>query len=232
MGKSSIVGDVINFRGFVYGPVNEMGVVGLFAKISEDLGFIIEEIRAAFPDCIARRKVDKGWERVGIELEFKSSNFRLHGHDAARCDLIVCWDHDWEACPVPVLSLKQYLADAQANVSAPLKRVRITDPVSIRVTTMTAGGIKNGIINIKPLDDFWPAECVGENVEVADKHLMVEFEGIGRLTTDISGRHKSLRSARGEVKDFVSKHRLKPGDQVEIIRIAPYEYRIRPAKRQ
>jgi hypothetical protein len=94
MAKSSIVGDVINFRGFVYGPVNEMGVVAIFAKISEEIGFIIEEIRAAFPDCVARRQVAKGWERVGIELEFKSSNFKLHGHDPEACDLIVCWEHD------------------------------------------------------------------------------------------------------------------------------------------
>ena len=35
MAKKSIVGDVIDFRGFVYGPVNEMGVVALFSKISE-----------------------------------------------------------------------------------------------------------------------------------------------------------------------------------------------------
>ena len=32
MASKSIVGDVINFRGLVYGPVNEMGVVALFAK--------------------------------------------------------------------------------------------------------------------------------------------------------------------------------------------------------
>ena len=147
MAKSSIVGDVINFRGFVYGPINEMGVVGLFSKISEDLGFIIEEIRAAFPDCIARRRVDKGWERVGIELEFKSSNFKLHGHDPEGCDLIVCWNHDWDTCPVPVLSLKQFIVDAQANVTGPLERVRIADPVSIRQSAITEGGIKNGYIN-------------------------------------------------------------------------------------
>ena len=56
MAKSSIVGELINFRGLVYGPVNEMGVVALFAKVGEELGFIIEEIRAEFPDCIARRQ--------------------------------------------------------------------------------------------------------------------------------------------------------------------------------
>ena len=94
--------------------------------MGEELGFIIEEIRAEFPDCIARRQVDKGWERV-------------------------------------------------AN------------------------------------------------------HLIVEFEGIGRVTTDISGRHKTFRSAHGEVKDFFRSHRLQPGDKMEIIRLAKYEYQIRPA---
>src|SRR6185437_402521 len=217
VGKPSIVGDVINFRGFVYGPVNEMGVVGLFAKMSDELGFIIEEIRAAYPDCIARRKVNKGWERVGIELEFRSSNFKQHGHDPTGCDLIVCWDHDWDSCPVPVLSLKQCIVDAQANVSGPLRRVRIANPVSIRTTKLTAGGIKNGYLNIKPIDDFLPLECVGELAEIADKHLIVEFDGIGRLTTDISGRHKTFRSAHREVKQFAMRHRMKPGDRVEIV---------------
>ena len=33
-----------------------------------------------------------------------------------------------------------------------------------------------------------------------------------------------------EVKQFVSRHRMKAGDRVEIVRIAPFEYRIRPAK--
>src|SRR5712691_4072531 len=118
----SIVGDVINYRGFVYGPVNEMGVVAIFSKISEDIGFIIEEIRAAYPDCIARKQVAKGWERVAIELEYKSSNFLQHGHDPEGCDLIVCWEHDWESCPVPVLSLKQFLAEAQVRVTGPTNR--------------------------------------------------------------------------------------------------------------
>ena len=228
MAKRSIVGDLINFRGFVYGPVNEMGVVALFAKLSEELGFIIEEVRAAFPDCIARRQVDKGWERVAIEFEFNSSNFRQHGHDPDACDLIVCWEHDWESCPVPVLALKPYIADTQANVSGPLKRVRIADPVEIRKTTLTEGGIKNGYINIKPLDEFWPEECVGGNVDRAEKHLIVDFAGVGRVTTDISGRHKNFRTTHREVKEFVRSHRLKPGDTVEIVRVARYEYRVRP----
>lgn len=230
MAKRSIVGDLINFRGFVYGPVNEMGVVALFAKLSEEIGFIVEEVRADFPDCIARRRVDKGWERVAIEFEFKSSNFRLHGHDPEACDLVVCWEHDWDSCPVPVLALKPYLADAQANVSGPLQRVRIADPVEVRTTTLTEGGIRNGYVNIRPLDEFWPEECIGGNTDRAAKHMIVDFQGVGRVTTDISGRHKTFRTSHREVKEFIRLHGLKPGDAVEIVRVARYEYRVRPAK--
>ncbi len=228
MAKPSIVGDVINFRGLVYGPANEMGVVALFAKVCEEVGFIIEEIRAEFPDCIARRQVDRGWERVSIEFEFKSSNFRRHGHDPDACDLIICWEHDWETCPVPVMALRSYVADAQANVSAPLDRVRISEPVQTRIATITPGGLKRGYLNIKPLDDFWPAECLGGNTERAEKHLIVEFEGVGRVTTDISGRHKTFRTAHGTIREFFQAKNLRAGDQVEIVRIGKHEYRVRP----
>jgi hypothetical protein len=230
MANKSIVGDVINFRGLVYGPVNEMGVVALFAKISEELGFIIEEVKAGFPDCIARRQVDRGWERVAIEFEFASSSFCRHGHDPQGCDMIVCWEHDWDICPLQVLSLKQYIADAPAKSSTPLKRGRIAEPVETRRVKISAGGFRNGYISIRPIDDFWPDDCVGENIKLAEKRMIVEFHGVGRITTDISGRHKSLRAARSETKAFFQKHGLQPDDEVEIIRLSRYEYRIRPAK--
>ena len=37
MYDQSVVGDLINFRGLVYSPVNENGVVLLFGKIAQDL---------------------------------------------------------------------------------------------------------------------------------------------------------------------------------------------------
>jgi len=232
MAHRSVVGDVINFGGMVYAPVSEMGVVALFARVCENLGFIIEEIRAAFPDCRARRQVDHGWEQVALEFEYRSSNFRRHGHPPQHCDLIVCWEHDWETCPVPVLSLKSYVAEAQASVSAPLGRVRIADPLETRQTTITDGGIRNGYINIKPLDDFWPEECVGGNTERAPRPLIVEFEGVGRVATDISGRHKTFRTTKREVKEFVRQQSLAGGDELEIVRVNKYEYRVRPIQRQ
>jgi len=100
---------------------------------------------------------------------------------------------------------------------------------TLPATTLSAGGLKNGYINIKPLDDFWPEECMGGNTDRAERHLIVEFEGVGRVTTDISGRHKTFRTAHGEIKEFFQRHRLKPADAVGIVRLAKYEYRARPA---
>jgi hypothetical protein len=63
-----------------------------------NLGIAIDECRIAFPDCLAFLS-DNG-SRIRIEFELHSSNFRSHGHDADQCDMIVCWKHDWEGCPI------------------------------------------------------------------------------------------------------------------------------------
>lgn len=105
--KKSIVGKVINFRGLVYGPINENGVIFLFGKVVEDLNMYVEEIKPGFPDCIGRRRINKGWEKVRIEFEYKSSEFKKHNHDPKDCDLIICWEHDWPDCPLEVIELKE-----------------------------------------------------------------------------------------------------------------------------
>src|SRR3989344_587090 len=90
--EESIVGSLINFRGLVYSPINEQGVVFLFSRILEELNMYIEEIKQGYPDCIARRYTGKGWKRVYIEFEFLSGNFIQHGHDPKGCNIIVCWE--------------------------------------------------------------------------------------------------------------------------------------------
>ena len=107
--ERSVVGDLINFRGLVYSPINEQGVVYLFSKVAEDLNMYVEEVKTAYPDCIARRFNGKGWEKIYIEFEYLSSNFQQHGHDPEECDLIVCWEHDWLQCPIEVLELKSVI---------------------------------------------------------------------------------------------------------------------------
>lgn len=116
--RKNIVGKLINFRGLVYAPVEENGVIFLFSKLNTDLNLNIETIRKGFPDCIAKRYIGKGqWEEVLIEFEFRSSDFKRHGHlqsmaKGTKCDMIVCWEHDWKECPkeIEVLELRsEYL---------------------------------------------------------------------------------------------------------------------------
>jgi len=103
-------GEPIEFLGLRHAPINEQGVVYLFGKLSEQLGFIIEAIRSEFPDCEGKRQIrgkNGRWERVSIEFEYKSSQFKDHGHKVEECDIIVCWEDDWEDCPLEVISLKK-----------------------------------------------------------------------------------------------------------------------------
>lgn len=121
----SIVGDLINFRGLVYAPLNENGVIFLFGKVAADLNMYVEEIKPGFPDCIARRFTGKGWERVSVEFEFNSKSFRVHEHDPEGCDLIVCWNHDWAECPLEVIELK---SEIRALPNKPIRRPDAPSP--------------------------------------------------------------------------------------------------------
>jgi len=110
-----LCGDPIGFRALAHAPVNEQGVILAFGAIAHDLGYAVEAVAAAFPDCFAKRRVGEGrWESVRIEFEFRSRNFRDHGHEPSGCDLIVCWEHDWPSCPLEVLELKSAIAAFKA----------------------------------------------------------------------------------------------------------------------
>lgn len=109
MKEKSIVGDLINFRGLVYSPTNENGVIFLFGKVVEDLNMYIEEIKPGFPDCVGRRFTGKGWERIYIEFEYESRSFKGHGHNPDGCDMIICWKHNWQDCTLEVIELKEVI---------------------------------------------------------------------------------------------------------------------------
>ncbi len=110
--KRHIIGEPIDFRGLRFAPINEQGVVYLFAMISHELGFLIESIKTEYPDCEGKRcfnKEKKQWEHVKIEFEYKSSNFKEHGHNEDNCNIIVCWINDWNDCPIEVLELRDVI---------------------------------------------------------------------------------------------------------------------------
>ncbi|MDA0664144.1 MAG: hypothetical protein O3B08_15085, partial [Proteobacteria bacterium] len=116
-----VSGPPLAFRGMASAPVNEMGVVVLFGMVAADLGYAVDAIGTAFPDCTGRRLVaaaaggasvaDDRWEPVRIEFEFRSRSFFYHGHDADQCDVIICWQHDWPDCPLEVLELSSAIAE-------------------------------------------------------------------------------------------------------------------------
>ena len=84
-------GNPIDFRGLLHEPVNENGVVFLFGMVARELGYLVEAVQISFPDCEAKQQVSPGrWQRVRIEFEFESRNFRDHGHQVEACDVIVC----------------------------------------------------------------------------------------------------------------------------------------------
>jgi hypothetical protein len=100
LGGRPTYGQPMDFRGLRHEPVNEQGVVLLFGMVARELGYTVEAVQSGFPDCEAKRQIaPQRWQSVRIEFEFESRNFRDHGHSLTGCDVIVCWRHNWPACP-------------------------------------------------------------------------------------------------------------------------------------
>lgn len=112
LGSSQTYGNPIDFRGLRHEPINENGVIFLFGIVAKELGYYVEAVQAGFPDCEAKRQIAAGkWQRVRIEFEYESRNFRDHGHPADGCDVIICWRHNWTDCPphIEVLELERVI---------------------------------------------------------------------------------------------------------------------------
>ncbi|HET9283578.1 MAG TPA: hypothetical protein VFR24_16600 [Candidatus Angelobacter sp.] len=105
-----LLGAPLGLPGFLFEPTNEMGVILLFGMLAWRLGFMIESAQIGYPDCHAKLEVEPGrWQDVNIEFEHQSKHFRAHRHDARRCDIIVCWIHNWKTCPphIQVIELRE-----------------------------------------------------------------------------------------------------------------------------
>jgi len=104
-------GAPIQCGALVFAPTNEFGVLFLFGAIADRLGFLVLRVQAEFPDIEALRMVGRDkLQRVRVELEQESRNFLKHGHDPNGCDLIVCWEHNWDECPLEVIELRTVIA--------------------------------------------------------------------------------------------------------------------------
>jgi hypothetical protein len=121
-----LLGEPMHTERLTHEPVNEMGVSMLFAMMARDLGFIIESVQAPFPDCRAKMEVTPGrWQDVRIEFEKDSRSFAEHGHDPKGCDMIVCWRHNWKACPkeIMVVELRKAIRIQRSALTQTEKRL-------------------------------------------------------------------------------------------------------------
>ena len=170
-----LTGDKIDYSGFVYAPINELGVVCLFGKLADKLGFEITIIRSAFPDCIARRKISNNkWQECKIEFEYTSKNFFLHKHDPEKCDIIVCWYNDWESCPdkIEIIELKNVIWRLKNGIS-PLgaKPQKSTNDILIEIKKNK----KNPLLKAESIKKLMKDEKL-KQYEIAD--LMNVKEGV------------------------------------------------------
>lgn len=102
-----MVGEPMELGLMRWTPTNEMGVVALFIEYRTQLGFpIVEFIRPQFPDAAIFEKTGKGYTRKYIEFEYKSQGYKVHLTSKRKCHYVVCWEHNWKECPIPVIELK------------------------------------------------------------------------------------------------------------------------------
>ena len=99
-----------------HAPINEDGVLVLLGAMARQLGLVIMRIQKPFPDGEGMRLMPNGrWEHTFFEVELESRNFHIHGHDPNGCDFIICWEHNWKECPLPVIELRKLLARSEGT---------------------------------------------------------------------------------------------------------------------
>ena len=96
--------------------IDEKAVIFLFGRIFRFLNFddvTVGHEKAGDLDAWAWNERDM--RDTIIEFEATSRNFDIHKHDPKKCNLIVCWEHNWKQCPsnIEVLELKYLWEKAQ-----------------------------------------------------------------------------------------------------------------------
>ena len=96
--------------------IDEKAVIFLFGRIFRFLNFddvTVGHEKAGDLDAWAWN--EREMRDTIIEFEATSRNFDIHKHDPKKCNLIVCWEHNWKQCPsnIEVLELKYLWEKAQ-----------------------------------------------------------------------------------------------------------------------
>ena len=89
----------------MFTPKNEQGVIAKFFMDGLPKGWVLKEIRTAYPDAL----IEINGLEWRVEFEYSSGNFLDHRHDPWGCDLIICWENslDHELFPIPIIALSK-----------------------------------------------------------------------------------------------------------------------------
>jgi hypothetical protein len=111
-----VYGAALTLGPMAFAPTCENGVLFLFGSQAERLGFVVLKIQTKYPDCEAMREVRPGvLQRKRIEFELLSKNYIKHEHPRGGADIIVCWEHNWEDCPLEVIELKKVMEEMRGR---------------------------------------------------------------------------------------------------------------------
>ena len=100
-----LTGDIEPERLATYpGVRNPTNVRELFIRIYDRLGFEVLKSQESFPHYVLSAK--DGLVRAHALV--RSSDFQKEGLDYTACDSVICWKHDWDEAPMPVLELSRY----------------------------------------------------------------------------------------------------------------------------
>lgn len=99
--------------------------------------------------------------------------------------------------------------------------------LTVRYITITQGNLNNNHFSLTKIIDIFPQDVIGgPNKSHTGQPVCIEC-GNETIATDIAD--KKIFRRRGWVRRFFEENCVKPGDQVCLEQLAPYQYRISKA---
>lgn len=107
-------GERIFFRGLLFPPTDRLGVAFLFGMVANELGFFLEtagdEVNG-FCGWRTLRLDETEWAPVKLFVAQRSSDLIGQETKLAGFTHLLCWDHDWSICPLPVIGLSGLIGE-------------------------------------------------------------------------------------------------------------------------
>jgi hypothetical protein len=105
--ENRLKGERLNFRGLQFPPADRVGVIFVFGMIANELGFFLETAGdgCGFSGFRTHRLDSTEWSPSRLLFAHNSSDLLGLESQMTSHTHVVCWEHDWSQCPLPVLAL-------------------------------------------------------------------------------------------------------------------------------